>query len=468
MAKITQDILRLINYDDLLAHSFREVLPGFQSVALNKALLLLALSTGLEMSLIITLKWGDLLSLGSENDAKVNDELTVRKYSIPIHPKAKQQISDIYAVLGFPELNTLIIEQLGTNAYDLNKFSGLMVMIYNSNRSKLMNVMDDYIKKFDFISCTQICFGRRVFQVMGYSNETCRLLKQHLGFRSNQALFDFLGYSSKDEIVYRLHNINLDCKAPIQFKDKNFNDGLTKAGEPKHPFQKFTAFSKFLLTGKTYYSETVTNSIYLLLWVSLYNGVRPSTLIRLKWKHIVEVDKKQSTIGICEWTIFEGYTIKIGKELRDKLLYHFEISAERTLPDMLEPKDSRYKVDRKVIYKNLPAFDTPVFTMNSGNIITQPSLSREIKKALGQMGFPHIDKFTSKSTLIMYGRRVLEIKGNHKPTIQKLKEHFNFKSTEQLFDFLYLDYTKNKKGIELVFKNGKMRKTMFEEVLYDI
>ncbi|MGQ2985369.1 hypothetical protein [Flavobacterium sp.] len=464
MAKITQDVAGLLTFDDLMANSLKEGSTGFKELAVRRVLLLISLSAGLDMSSVFRLKWKDLLSLGSENDAIVKDELIVRKYSIAIHPKAKQQISDTYALVGFPERDTLIISQLGKDANDLDKLPGLILMINNSNRHKFLNVINEYLEKCDFNTYTQVCFGRKVFQVMGYTTETCRALKQHLGFRSNQALFDFLGYSSKEEIVYRLHHINLDCKAPLEFKDKNFNDGLTKTGEPKHPFQKFTAFSKFLLTCKTYYSETVTNSIYLLLWLSLYNGVRPSTLIRLKWKHIMDVDKRQSTIGVCDWTIFEGYTIKIGKELRDKLLYHFEISAEKTMRDALEPKDDRYKAERKVIYRSLPDFDTPVFIMNSGNAITQPSLSREIKKALQQMGFPHADKFTSKSTAIMYGRRVLEIKGNHKPTIQKLKEHFNFKSAEQLFDFLYLDY--NKDGV--VFKSGRMRKTMFEEVLYDI
>ena len=465
MAETTQDVASLIHFDDMIAKSLREPMRGHEGIALYQAVLLLALSTGLEMSFIFTFKWNDLLSLGSENDAKVKDELSIRKYSIPLHPKVKQLLSQVYAVLGFPKLDSLIIERLQENtSVEFNRLPEFIIRTMTSNHIKFLKMDDALIAKFNFDECSQVYFGRRVFKVSGYTNETCRALKQHLGIRSNQALFDFLGYSSKDEIDYRLHHINLDCHAPIEFKDKNFNDGFIKAGEPKHPFQKFTAFSKFLLTGKTYYSETVTNSIYLLLWTSLYNGVRPSTLIRLEWKHILQVDKTGLSIEIFERSVFEGYTLVFGKELRDKLLYQFELYAEKTSINTLEPTEKRYKVKYKVIYKNLPELNTPVFIMNTGNTITQPSLSREIKKGLVQMGFPHSDKFTSKSTAIMYGRRVLEIKGNHKPTIQKLKEHFNFKSTEQLFDFLYLDY--NKDG--LVFERGKMRKNMFEEVLYDI
>lgn len=467
MTENTQDVASLIHYDDMIAKSLREPMPGFEKIAIYQAVLLLALSTGLEMSFIFTLQWKDLLSLGSENDAKVKDELSLRKYSIPLHPKLKTLLSQVYGVLGFPKLDSIIIEKLHENPhFKFNKLPASIIKTINSNHIKLWKMDDALIERFNFHECTQVYFGRRIFKVSGYTNETCRALKQHLGFRSNQALFDFLGYSSKEDIIYRLHHINLDCDAPIKFKDKNFNDGFAKTGEPLHPFQKFTAFSKFLLTGKTYYSEKVTNSIYLLLWISLYNGVRPSTLIRLKWKHILEVDKTNLTIGACELTAFEGYALTFGKELRDKLLYQFELYADNISPNMLET-EKRY-INNRIRYKNLPVLDSNIFFNNSGNTITQPSLSREIKKGLKQMGFPHADKFTSKSTIIMYGRRILEIKGNHKPTIQKLKEHFNFRSTEQLFDFLYLDYQKNKKEVELIFERGKMRKNMFEEVLYDI
>ncbi|MGQ2983154.1 hypothetical protein, partial [Flavobacterium sp.] len=322
MAETTQDVASLIHFDDMVAKSLREPMPGYEGIAVYQAVLLLALSTGLEMSFIFTLKWKDLLSLGSENDAKVKDELSVRKYSIPLHPKVKQLLSQVYAVLGFPELDSLIIQRLHENPYvEFNRLPEFIMRTINSNNIKFLKMDEALIAKFNFDECSQVYFGRRVLKVSGYTNESCRALKQHFGFRSNQALFDFLGYGSKEEIVYWLHHINLDCDAPIVFEDKNFNDGFTKTGEPMHPFQKFTAFSKFLLTGKTYYSEMVTNSIYLLLWTSLYNGVRPSTLIRLKWKHILEVDKTNLTIGVCRLIAFESYTIAFGKELRDKLLY---------------------------------------------------------------------------------------------------------------------------------------------------
>ena len=51
-----------------------------------------------------------------------------------------------------------------------------------------------------------------------------------------------------------------------------------------------------------------------------------------------------------------------------------------------------------------------------------------------------------------------------KITIKKLKEHFKFKSKKELLDFLYLTGSKEKSSTN--FK-GKMRKNIFEDILYD-
>lgn len=457
MAKITQNIPSLLTFEDLLNNSLKQTMQGFERVSVYKAVLLLSLTTGLEISFIFTFRWKDLLSLGSENDAKVNNELSVRKYPIPIHPKVKQQLSEIYAALGFPKLDSLIIDKLPKNdSIERARLPEYIITSLSSNRSKFLRMDNSFLKKFNFEDFTQVLFGRKVFEVYGYTSEISKTLKHHFELRLNEDLFNALGYGSKDEIVYELSNINLDCRqVPIEFEDKNFNQG--------YPFQKFTAFARFLLNGKTFYSEPVTNSIRLMLLLSVYNGIRPSTLIRLDWKDIVQIDKTQKTIEIRKLINLGDYHVRIGKELRDKFLYHFELRMDRLPKSPLEVADMRYSIPEKVKFKRMPKMDSPVFVMNTDSRISQPSLSREIKKGLRQMEFPHFDKLTSKTTVIMYGRRILEIKGNHKMTIKRLKEHFNFKSEAELFRFLSLDYDKT--GLKF---NGRMRRNMFEEILYNL
>ncbi|MDK2772915.1 MAG: hypothetical protein KYX68_11920 [Flavobacterium sp.] len=461
MYKNTQSIEKLIDFDDLLRHCFGnlDTIRVFKELMVYRILLVLCLTTGVELNIILSLRWKDILELGSENDAVVKEELGIRKYLIPFHPKTKQLISELYNKLGFPNLNSLISDGI----YESKKMSSqelaeLMLRV-GKNRAKFFKIEEQLLKEFDFEKYLQVIFGRKVLETNGYSNKVSKQLKLHFGFKLNQELFDFLGYDSKEKIVFNLYKINLDCKTTlITLHDKNFNDTKNK-----YPFQKFTAFSKILISELNYYKPTVTNSIRLLLIISLYNGVKPSTLIRLKWEDIIEVDNGEQSIFVKDCIIFEGYHITISEWLKEKLLYHFEQILECSKDNPLEDdKNARYSIRGKIKYKSSPNLANSVFVMNTGNPITQPSLSREIKKALHQMGFPHANKITSKSTVIMYGRRIIEIKGNHRPTIQKLKEHFNFRSTKELFNFLYIDLKE-----EFKFKE-KTRGTIFDEILYDL
>lgn len=464
MSKNTQEIEKLIDFDDLLRHCFGnlDTIRVFKDLMVNRILLVLCLTTGIELNIILSLKWKDILELGSENDAIVKGELGIRKYLIPIHPKTKLLLSELYNKLGFPNLDLLITDSIDESKKMTNKELAELMLRMGRNRTKFFKVEQQYLREFDFEKYLQVMFGKKVLETNGYSNNVSKQLKLHFGFKLNQELFDFLGYKSKDSIEYNLYNINLDCNDPlIILPDKNFND---KKNE--YPFQKFTAFSKFLISELNFYKPTVTNSIRLLMIISLYNGIRPSTLIRLKWQDILEIDNDEQSICVKDNVVFENYNINISEWLKEKLLYHVEQILDRLKDKPLEEnKQTRYSIRSKIRYKSLPDLNNCVFVMNTDNPITQPSLSREIKKALYQMGFPHANKITSKSTLIMYGRRIIEIKGDHKPTIQKLKEHFNFRSKEELFKFLHIDLKQEKK--EFQFK-GKVRETIFDEILYDL
>ena len=80
------------------------------------------------------------------------------------------------------------------------------------------------------------------------------------------------------------------------------------------------------------------------------------------------------------------------------------------------------------------------------------------KKVLNSFSYNFSNHFTSDSTRIMYGRRVLEIKGNHNPSIQELKKIFNKRTKEQLFKFLCIE--------ENLIPEPK--DPLFEEIYYDV
>jgi integrase len=456
MTRITQPIDEVINFDDAFTHCFDNLIMArsFKKSTINSVILAMSLATGLEMRYVFRIKWKELLTLGTENNAIVKNELKVRKYFIPIHPKLKFLLSELYCKLDYPNINEEIINSIPKVIINTTNLPEWIIRCSGENTvNEIQKVDSGYLKEFNFDNYSQILFGRKVFEVNGYTNDISKFLKMHFKLRSNKELFDFLGYESKDEIKYRLSNINLDAVgAFITLEDKNFQDS--------YPFQKFTAFSKFLQSEILAYRKPVTNSIRLLLLISLYNGIRPSKLLRLKWHDIIQIDEEEKSIQIKNHFIFEHQEIKIYKEFGERILNHFIFASERAC-------DIRfYNKSRKKRYTSKPNLDGPVFVTNKDNPLTQPSLSREIKKALEYLSFPHAEKLNSNSTLIMYGRRIMEIKGDHKPTIQKLKEHFNFKSKKELFEFLYLTGSREKDKEIYNFK-GKVRKNIFEGILYD-
>lgn len=462
MYKITHPVEKLITFDECFIHSCDipslDTIRVFKELMIKRIILILSLATGLEMKYVYTIKWEELLALGSENNAIVKDELRVRKYYIPIHPKVKFILSDLYCKLGYPNRKLEIINTVpklfeDSLKYDYN-LSELILKSGCDNKKEINNIERKHLDSFNFDIYSQILFGRKVFAVNGYTNDICKFLKLHFKFRTNKELFTFLGYESKDDIKFDLVNINLNAVGVfILLEDKNFNDGF--------PFQKFTAFSKFLLSEIVAFKGHITSSVRLLLLISLYNGIKPSSLIRLKWHQLIHIDEEEKTIEIRKLFVFENKKIKIYKEFEKNLLEHFLYTAGES-----QNITFHFKASRKQKFSERPSLESNVFVTNKNNPLTQPSLSREIKKALQNLKFPHSEKLTSTSTVIMYGRRIMEIKGDHKPTIQKLKEHFKFKSKKELFDFLHLTGSRDKAKEIYNFK-GKVRKNIFEGILYD-
>ena len=472
MYKITHNIERIIHFD-LLRASFKHIedsndFNNNNVSSVYRAICILCMTTGLDMKLVYNLKWGDLLSLGSENNALVKEILKVRQFRIPIHNKVKQFLSSTYGWVGYPKLDIKLIDTFPKGKYDDRRHEWIVRSICSS--AEIFKMNDKYLQEFNYDNYTKILFGRKVFEVNGYSNDVSKYLKLHFGFHTNKELFQFLGYDSKNDIKCELNSINLFADGNfVMLEDKNFNE--KSENNNYYPFQKFSAFSNFLTSGVLFHQEYIINSIRLLLLVSLYNGIKLTKLLKLKWCDIGEINAETKCIEIRSKNVFGEYHINIDEKFKKIIEAFFIIILKNIIKEThnLALKNNydmeQYSYENiEEYYLNGVLINGFVFITNTGNPITQPSLSREIKKALRYLNFPHADKMTSNSTVIMYGRRIIEIKGDHKPTIKKLKEHFKFKSKKELLDFLYLTGSKEKSSTN--FK-GKMRKNIFEDILYD-
>lgn len=427
-----------INFGTMLSSCLRESNPN-DSFNIYRLVLILSLISGLNIRFIMTLKWNDILTFDSGNNTIVKDELVLRKCIVPIHPKIKKRIFQIYVGQRFPELNTLIVECHPSSRLRASYENSVYLILKFSIPSFYASLFESFINQYDKTELdkfTQVYFGRKVFEVNGYSNEISKKLKQHFELKLNSELFELLEYNSKKDAQLDLQNINLDCEnLVVNLEDKNFNNG--------YPFQKFPAFSSYLFSNKVYSDKFSSDSIKILLLLSLYSGIRPSSFLKLKWDDLLKFDKNDNIETLKSFKI-KGKMLKLNRQISELLVRHFtwcKISNE-------ELKENNY-----------------VFIMRNGSPITQPSLSREMKRYLNEIHFPHANEVIMNSTLIMYGRRIIEIKGDHKQTIKKLIEHFNFRSKKQLFKFLFIDI--NNSNSAHSFK-GKVRKNMFEEILYDL
>ena len=346
MYKITHSVEEFITFDDCFIKSYNsaslDVIRVSKELMIKRIILILSLATGLEMKYVYTIKWKELLILGTENNAIVKDELRVRKYYIPIHPKVKFLLSDLYCKLGYPNPELEIIQTvpkiLKSSLESDSTLTEWTLRGGSDYNNEINKIGRNHLEAFNFDTYSQILFGRKVFAVNGYTNDISKFLKLHFKFRTNKELFSFLGYESKDDIKFDLENINLNAVGVfIQLEDKNFNND--------YPFQKFTAFSKFLLSEIVAFKGAIINSVRLLLLISLYNGIKPSRLIRLKWHELIHIDEEEKTIKIKKFPTFENKKIKIYKEFETNLLEHFIYTSGET-----QNITFYYKVDRKKIY----------------------------------------------------------------------------------------------------------------------
>lgn len=432
-----------------------------------KVIVLVALTTGLPISSLINLSWDAVLEHDYKGAAACKDNFELnRHYNFPISKKIRSQLIKFHLFLEQPNYKTPIAKKF--KGYE--KFNNWYVSInFALGMRKIEELGMDTILSSKNEDLTQLLFGRRVLEVCGYSQKTSSLLKGLFKINTNKELFDFLGYESKEQIKYELSNVSIIEGENNRFQfgeprsfltdNKHFYNQIEKSNK-YYPFYHFQVFYEFLKNLNLSFFDTKTQGVLVLLMLSLTNGIRPSSLLNLKWSDVFEIKKANRGFD-CSVMIkplkLGRHQIKLDQHTINQIKSQFELL--HTGCGVLVGLN----VNKLSFPSKAPNLNQHCFVTNRLNVLTQPSLHREIKNALSLAGFQHAEKFTTKSTMIMYGRRVIEIKGNHPPTLRALKKHFNFRRTQDLFKFLYIS---NKKGSNIP-DIGEFN-SVFEHVLYDI
>jgi len=464
MTKSTQIVVNRLNFNEVLSKLLvhNPTNSAFPNVVTVRAITLISLISGLHLEEVVKLKWSAILSINSKSQAQINEYITInRHYEFPINQKLRNQLSDFYTSLKHPNPESKIIDGLE----DYNGIESLLPrMNIGFGLLEWREYNQDELYRYNNKHLTQILFGRRVFEVCGYTNETSKFLKTFFSKKTNRGLFYFLGYESRNDINYSLANISLvegqkhryEHGESHSFLDDNKHFYVQiKNSKQYYPFQHFQVFYDFLNKSSLHKNSIVTQGMILLLLISLTNGIRLSLLLKFKWSDIFIDNKKDSILTLKEEIILKKNKLIINSDILKKIFIYYKKAMVTSGISVL--------AGNKISYTNEPNLDYSIIMTSRGNPLTQPSLHREMTRALHELGFIHADKFSTKSTLIMYGRRIIELKGDHKPTIKLLKEHFNFRSTQALFDFLYINEYKGNKGTSIRGFNS-----VWEHILYDV
>ncbi|TXG36720.1 site-specific integrase [Seonamhaeicola maritimus] len=451
MYKMTQLIINSLNYNQILSNLLADnpSSKNFPENVLTRLITIIGMTSGLTLIEIVNLKWSDILAVDSRNRPKINKKYRIeRHYEFPINAKLHNQLAIFYNYLNQPQLQTRIIDCYQESL----TIETLLLRINITLGIKWINgIKKDVVVNYKNEQLLQILFGRRVMEVCGSTNKINTYLKWLFKLENNQQLFNFLGFKSKDDIHESISNISLieDGRYAYLFgepssfldDDKHFLSQNPTTNE-FYTFQHFQVFYEFLNGVKIYKYNIVTQGIVILLLISLTNGIRLSTLLNLRWSDLFDINQDTFEIKLKKTITFNKKELLFHYSVLKKILFYFENAMKYFGFNGVKISGE----DSLSFQQQTPNLELPVFITNRGNRLVRNSLNRELKKALNGLDFQHTDKFALESTLIMYGRRIIELKGIHRPTLRLLKKRLNFRTTLELFKFLEIDEQKGNDG----------------------
>jgi hypothetical protein len=477
----------MLHFDDYFDNLFNSTIGASINLVQRKTTILLAVTYGLTFDEAFNLKWEDVLEIESDDEISFKSYLNLRKYDMPIHPKVGNYLIELFECTKLSSLKTFIVPRDEISSSELKeKYIDTLLVIYSKNCRELMTIPKEDLyrgMKKNFVAC--VLFGRKVLENNGFDTRVCNALKLHFKLRTNAEILSFLQYSDKTKIDFSLSNfkpVPLDLissslelyKEPKTYKNgkriailtdnKSFNN--QDGNGNYYPFQKLTTFVSFLLFRSSVHNKPIINSIRTLLLFGSLTGVRLSHFLKLNWNDLVLINESKQTltfrdkINISETDFILEQPIK--EWLRDLLFFTYE-RVEGGLLKYHDEQLGSAKTDT-LYFNEKPNLSFRLFITNTLSPLEQPSLSREITNVLTELKYKHASKFTTKSTMIMYGRRIVELNGDHRNILNLLKRHYRKRTLKELCDFLYIDYRKTKKGADYEFKN-KGNKNIFESVI---
>ncbi|AXG73844.1 hypothetical protein DVK85_06165 [Flavobacterium arcticum] len=380
-------------------------------------LLIVILSTGLPISEINKLRWEDILDVGGIDGVKAKEQLFVRRYANYIHPIIQVKIETLY-VQGFlsPKMTSLLFPAHKTeNAlFYLHAFLSIEQKHF-SIYCQEGHPMDITLFNYFF----QATFGRQVVRVCGFNKETSRQLRRHFRVKSNDEVLYLLCMDKPT--VFNLENLNLYGQEYLYLESRNFENG--------YAFQSFIYLNKFL--EDIIFECQRDAAMQCLMLLSLHNGIKMSALLKIESS---DVYFKKDSLN-PEAIMFCNHKLVLSKTIESAFKRYF----------------FKYGYDNSL----------PLFRTNRGNRISPSSLQRELTSVMKQFGHKYYKSFNQDSFLISWGRRVISITGDHKPTIKALKERLKLKTEQDLYRFLQLQNPK--KGYSI---KGRYEKDIYRAITY--
>ena len=304
------------------------------------------------------------------------------------------------------------------------------------------NHLSDF--NLDFSRYPQIIFGRQILIRNGYTNEVGKFLKSMFGIRLNKELENFLLIEDLSKCHLKLASIDLHCPDDLfLFKDNEYRN--------KSDYYNFLALDEYLKQCLLKTKNTHSRSIYVLIVLCLFNGLRPAFFKDLRWKEFLEINEDDRTFKIHSEFTYRGRIILIPKDYAIEIYKLCPICHPIKITGNLDT----FKPYFEKTILNYTLTNPNVFISAKGGPLMLQSLKRDIQKTLKNLGFDYWNKVSTLSFQKMWGRRILEINGDHKPTIRELKKHFNLKSKKELF--LFLDVFKSRNETS-TFMNKKREK----------
>ena len=195
----------------------------------------------------------------------------------------------------------------------------------------------------------------------------------------------------------------------------------------KDSFSEFHLFFDFLnrlnIDCEDKKLEVYLYSWRLLLLTSIIEGLPLYRIARLQWDELY--DCKDGKISLKEETPYRKNILAMPEYLNNQFISYY-----------------------KLVYNPLVKtsfMKNKIFLSRTGKAIDDKNIPLLLKEIMPLMEFKYADKFNVDSTLIMFGRRIIEVKGLNKKVIRFLRTHLTNVRTElEVLNFLEV----TKKGIE--------------------